>query len=58
MSKKLIYALILIVFVVVVLLVTKGNTSVNLVFTEISAAKSMIFLGFTVTGSIIGLLLK
>ncbi|MGA1530740.1 MAG: hypothetical protein ACO398_08335 [Kiritimatiellia bacterium] len=58
MSKKLMYALILIVLVVIVLLMTKGNTSVNLVFTEFSASRSMIFLGFTGVGTIIGLLLK
>lgn len=58
MNKKMVFALVLIVLVVIVLLVTKGNTSVNLIFTEINAAKSMILLGFTAIGTIIGLLLK
>jgi uncharacterized integral membrane protein len=58
MNKNVIVALILIVLVVLVLLMSSGTTSVNLVLFNFSAAKSLIFLGFTGVGAIIGILLK
>jgi len=58
MSKKLIYALILIGLFVVVLLLTKGTTRVNLIVDVISAPTSMVLLGSTSLGVVIGLLLK
>lgn len=58
MSRNLLYALILIGLVVVVLILTKGSTSVNLVVTEVKASTSMVLLGSTAVGVIIGTLLK
>lgn len=58
MNKNIVSALILIVLVVLVLLMTKGSTSFRLLVVDISGAKSLIFLGFTGVGTLIGLLLK
>lgn len=58
MSKRLLWALLLIALTVVVLISTSGQTSVQLITFKISAAKSMIFLGFTAVGVAIGFLLK
>lgn len=58
MSKNVITALVLIALVVVVLIMTKGSTSVNLVVMKIDAATSFVLLGFTGIGTLIGLLLK
>lgn len=58
MNKNIVSALVLIVLVVLVLLMTKGSTSFRLLFFDVSAAKSLVFLGFTGVGTLIGLLLK
>ena len=63
MNKKLIFALILFAATVIVLLFNmKGMSSrisVDLVITSFSSVyKSVAFLGFTITGVIIGTLLK
>ena len=60
MNKKLIWALVLIGASVVVLLVNmKGmKIEVDLIVTEVRAARSMVFLAFTSIGVAVGLLLK
>ncbi|HMP90805.1 MAG TPA: hypothetical protein PJ991_11425 [Kiritimatiellia bacterium] len=58
MSKKLIYALLLIALSVVVMLLTKGTTKVELIVHTLSAPTSMILLGSVGVGVLIGLLLK
>lgn len=58
MNKKLIIALMLIGLFVVVLLLTKGTTKVNLVFDIISVPTSMALLGAAAVGVSVGLNLK
>ena len=59
MSKRLLYALLMIAVSVIVLLLNTGSSvSVSLRFAQISAMKSLVFLVFLVTGVVIGLLLK
>ena len=58
MSKKLLWALILIVLTVLVLLFNRGSVDVNLLIGKISAMKALVFLGFTGLGVVIGCLLK
>ena len=58
MNKNIVTALILIALVVVVLIMTKGTTSVTLVVMKVSASTSFMLLGFTGIGTLIGLLLK
>ncbi len=59
MSKRLIWALVLIGLTVVVLLFnTDGKVSVELVNYTIRYSRAVVYLGFTVVGVVIGLLLK
>lgn len=58
MSKNMIIALVLMVVAVVVFIVNRDKTSVDLLFTTINQAKSFVFLGFTALGVVIGVLLK
>lgn len=60
MNKKLIIALLLFALTVVVLLFSglKPKVDVNLLLTSISVFKSVAFLGFTLVGVVIGILLK
>lgn len=59
MSKRLLYALLMIAVSVIILLLNTGSSvSVSLRFAQISAMKSLVFLIFLVTGVVIGLLLK
>jgi uncharacterized integral membrane protein len=58
MKKQSIYALILIALLMVVFIVNRGKTDVNLLVTQVSALKSLVFLGFTAVGVVIGILLK
>lgn len=58
MHKNLLYGMMLIGLCVVVLVVNRGSVSVDLLFTQLSAAKSFIFLGFIGAGVLIGVLLK
>lgn len=58
MSKKLLYALVVIALSVIVLIFNRGSVSVNLLFAEISALKSVVFLVFIGIGVAIGVLLK
>ncbi|MBP7829313.1 MAG: hypothetical protein KA248_05305 [Kiritimatiellae bacterium] len=58
MSKNMIIALVLMVVAVVIFIVNREKTSVDLLFTTINQAKSFVFLGFTALGVVIGVLLK
>lgn len=58
MSKKMIWALVMLAVVVIVVVMSRGNTEVNLLFTQVSGMKSLVFLAFTAWGVVIGLLLK
>ena len=58
MTKKLWIALALIGLTVVVLLFNRGSTSVNLIVGSVDGIKSLVFLGFTAVGVVIGVLLK
>jgi hypothetical protein len=61
MNKKMIYALVLIGLSVVVLLVNMGGMdriSIDLIFTTVKAAKSMLLLAAIALGVVIGVLLK
>ena len=58
MSKRLIYALVLIGLVVIVLLMNRGKVQVDLIFTTVSGIKSLVLLAFTAIGVVIGVLLK
>ena len=58
MSKNVLIALILIALAVVVMILTKGFAPVNLIFTEVKAAASLVYLCFIGLGVTIGILLK
>lgn len=58
MSKKMIWSLILIAVVVVVAIMNRGNMDLNVVVTDVKAMKSLVLLGFTAMGIVIGLFLK
>jgi len=59
MTKKLLWALVLIGLTVIVLLMNgRGSASVNLLVADVSAARSLVYLGFTAIGVAIGVLLK
>ncbi len=58
MTRKLMWALIIIAVVVLVLIFNKGDVDVNLIVTRISALKALVFLSFVVVGVAIGILLK
>ena len=60
MNKKLIIALLLFALTVVVLLFSglKPKVDINLLLTSISVFQSVAFLGFTLVGVVIGILLK
>jgi len=58
MSKNVLIALLLIALAVVIMIFTKGDSPVNLVFTAIKPAASLVYLCFTALGVTIGVLLK
>lgn len=61
MNKRITYALLLVAVSVVVLIAnTRGSSevTVDLLFTELRALKSIIFFGFMGVGLIIGVLIK
>ena len=58
MSKKTIWALVLLGLTVIVIVFNRGHDSVDIVFTDISGLKSLVFLTFTSIGVVIGLLLS
>ena len=58
MSKKIIWGLILLgLTVVVIVFNSRGSVEVNLVFGSREGLKSLVFLGFTGVGVVVGLLL-
>ena len=57
MSKKTIWALVMLGLTVIVLVFNMDSTKVNLVFGKISGIKSLVFFAFTSIGVVIGLLL-
>jgi uncharacterized integral membrane protein len=58
MTKKVLWALILIFIVVVILIMNTDKGSVNLVLGQVKAIKSIIYLCFVGIGVVIGVLLK
>ena len=59
MTKKVLWALILMFVVVVILIMnTRGSSSINLIVVEIKAMSSIIYLCFVGIGVVIGVLLK
>ena len=58
MSKKMIFALVLMVLAVIIFIVNRDRTTVDLLVTTVNQAKSFVFLGFTALGVVIGVLLK
>ncbi|MCK5528411.1 MAG: hypothetical protein KAI74_01900 [Kiritimatiellae bacterium] len=59
MTKKVLWALILIFVVVIILLMnTRGSSEINLIVGEIKAMSSIIYLCFVGIGVAIGVLLK
>ncbi|NLB55958.1 MAG: hypothetical protein GX811_09375 [Lentisphaerae bacterium] len=58
MKKSQVIALLLICICTIILIMTKGQTDVNLVFKTIKALSSLVFLSFAVIGVVIGLLIK
>ena len=58
MAKNVLIALVLIVLSVLVMIFNTASIHVDLVFTSIRVAASLVFLFFIVMGVIIGVLLK
>lgn len=58
MTKKILWALIMIVLSVIVLIINHDGVEVKLLFTTVDASKSFVFLGFIGVGVAIGFLLK
>ncbi len=58
MNKKMIWALVMLALVVIVVVINRGSTEVDLLFTTVSGMKSFVYLAFTGWGVVIGLLLK
>ncbi len=60
MNKKLLFALALFAITVIVLLFSgmRPKVSIDLIITSVTVYKSVAFLGFTLTGVVIGTLLK
>ncbi len=58
MSKKVLYALVIIALLVIVLIFNRGTVSINLLVDDVNFLKSMAFLMFTAIGVVIGVLLK
>ena len=58
MNKKLMWALVLMLAVVLLLLFNRDRVSVNLIFAELRMMGSLVYLGFAGAGVAIGLLLK
>ena len=58
MNKRLVFALVLIGLTVIVLIVSGGEASVNLLATRVKTAASFVYLGFVVVGVLIGMLIK
>ena len=58
MTKKLLWALILICICVILIVVNRDSMSLDLVVTQVRMAESFALLGFAAMGVAIGLLLK
>lgn len=58
MTKKLLFALILIGLTVVVLVMNRGSVEVNLILGSVNGMKSIVLFCFTAIGVAIGVLLK
>lgn len=58
MSKHMMWALLLIVLAVVVMLFNNKTMDLELLVTNLKVMKSIVFLGFTIVGVAIGMLLK
>ena len=58
MSRNVLIALILIALSVVVLIFSQDKVAVNLVFTQVRAMASLVYLAFIALGVVIGVLLK
>ena len=58
MSKKMLSALVIIALLVIILVVNRGSTSLDLLVVSVKGLKSLIFLGFTAVGIAIGVLLS
>jgi len=58
LNKKLMWALVLMLAVVLLLLFNRDRVSVNLIFAELRMMGSLVYLGFAGAGVAIGLLLK
>lgn len=58
MSKRLLYALLILTVATIVLIFNRGDISVDLIFTEIKAIKSLVFLSFMGIGVIVGVLMR
>ena len=58
MTKKLLWALILICLCVILIVLNRDSMSLNLLVTQVRTAESFVLLGFTAAGVAIGLLLK
>lgn len=58
MNKGVLWAMLILVVAILILIFNKGSVSVNLLVCDISAMKSIVFLGFISIGVAIGLLIK
>ncbi len=59
MTKKVMWALVLMFAVTIILILnTHGKTTINLIFGDVKAISSIVYLCFTGIGVIIGILLK
>lgn len=58
MSQNVKYALIIIALSVIILVVNRGEVSVDLIITKVKVMGSFAYLGFISLGVIIGMLLK
>jgi len=58
MNKGILWAMLILIISVLILIFNKGSVSVNLLVCDISAMKSIVFLGFISVGVAIGLLIK
>jgi len=58
MNKRVVWALLLIVILILVLIFNRGSVGVDLLAFEVSGMKALIFLAFTAWGVAIGLLIR
>ncbi len=58
MSKRLLYALVIIALSVIVLIFNRGTVEIDLLVGKVDALKSLAFMGFIGIGVVIGVLLR